>query len=116
MVFWLMLTNLLIITSNILNPEILQLYVMWKSGHSVQWNSFGIAETPDDGRLGPKHIVKRRSDRNSCIIDVFTCVWKIPQCLHTILLWGYVYIEAKEDILYDDSHPSPAVSLNLGDL
>jgi hypothetical protein len=23
------------------------------------WNSFSIAETPDDGRLGPKHVVKR---------------------------------------------------------
>jgi hypothetical protein len=35
----------------------------------VQWNSFGIADTPDEGRLRPKHVVKRRSDRNSCTVD-----------------------------------------------
>jgi hypothetical protein len=40
-----------------------------KSGHSIEWNSFDIAETPDDGRLGPKYIVKGRSGRNICIID-----------------------------------------------
>jgi hypothetical protein len=39
-----------------------------RKGTLVQWNSFGIAETPDDGRLGPKHVVRRRSDRNSCIV------------------------------------------------
>jgi hypothetical protein len=32
------------------------------------WNSSGIAETLDDGRLGPKLVVKGRSDGNSCII------------------------------------------------
>jgi hypothetical protein len=39
-------------------------------------NSFGIAEMPDDGRLGPKHVVKGRSDRNSCIIDGITLCMK----------------------------------------
>jgi hypothetical protein len=39
------------------------------SGHSIQWNSCGIAETPDDVRLLPKHVVKGRSDRNRCIVD-----------------------------------------------
>jgi hypothetical protein len=34
-----MLTELSIITSKILNHEILQLYVMWKYGRSMQWNS-----------------------------------------------------------------------------
>lgn len=32
-----------------------------------KWNSFDIAET--DGRLRPKHVVRGRSDRNSCIND-----------------------------------------------
>jgi hypothetical protein len=37
--------------------------------------SFGIAETPDDGRLEPKHVVKGRNDRNSCIIDgIILCI------------------------------------------
>jgi hypothetical protein len=67
-----MLNKLSIITFNILNHEISQLHVMRKSGHSVQWNSFGIAETTDDGCLGPKHVVKERSDRNICIIDGIT--------------------------------------------
>jgi hypothetical protein len=43
--------------------------VIYKSEHSLQWNSFGIAETPDDGLLRPKHVVKGRSDRNRRIID-----------------------------------------------
>jgi hypothetical protein len=30
---------------------------------------FGITETPDDGHLWPKHVVKGRSDGNSCIVD-----------------------------------------------
>jgi hypothetical protein len=68
-----MLNKLLIISSNILNHH--SYYVMWKSGHSIQWNSFGIAETPDDGRLRPKHVVKGRSDRKSCIIDgIILCI------------------------------------------
>jgi hypothetical protein len=46
-----------------------------QSGHSIQWNSFGIAETPDDGCLRPKHVVKRKSDRNSCIIEgIILCI------------------------------------------
>jgi hypothetical protein len=69
-----MLTKLWIITSNILNHEISQLYVMRKSGHSIQWNSFGIAETPDDDRLGPNLVMKGRSDRNSRIIGGIYCV------------------------------------------
>jgi hypothetical protein len=40
----------------------------------MRWNSFGIAATPDDGRLRPKHVVKR-SDRNSCIVDgIILCI------------------------------------------
>jgi hypothetical protein len=36
---------------------------------------FGIAETPDDGRLRPKLVVKGRSDRNNCIIDgIILCI------------------------------------------
>jgi hypothetical protein len=42
---------------------------MWKSEHSIQWNSFSIAETPEDDRLEPKHVVNGGSDRTSCIID-----------------------------------------------
>jgi hypothetical protein len=44
------------------------------------WNSFSIAETPNDGRLGPKHVVKGRSDRNSCIFD------GIVLCIEDILM------------------------------
>jgi hypothetical protein len=76
-----MLTKLSVITSNILNHVISQLYVMWKSGYSTQWNSFGIAETPDDGRLGPKLFVKGRRDRNSRIFDgIILCIRE---------LWNY---------------------------
>jgi hypothetical protein len=28
-----------------------------------------MAETPEDGRLQPKHVVKGKSDSNSCIVD-----------------------------------------------
>jgi hypothetical protein len=46
-----------------------------KSGHFIQWNSFGIAETPEDGRLRPKHVVKRRGDRNSRVVDgIILCI------------------------------------------
>jgi hypothetical protein len=46
-----------------------------KSGHSVEWNSSGLAETPDDGRLGPKHVVKGSSDRHSCsIAGIILCI------------------------------------------
>jgi hypothetical protein len=45
-----MLTKLSIVISNILTHEISQVYVKGESGHSIQWNSFGIAEIPDDGR------------------------------------------------------------------
>jgi hypothetical protein len=80
-----MLIKLSIITSNILNQEISQSYnVMWKSGHSVQWNS----ETPDDVPLGPKHVVKGRCDRNSCIVDgIILCIIYINETgyLNTIL-------------------------------
>jgi hypothetical protein len=55
-----------------MNQEISHLYVMWKSGHFIQWNSFGRAETADDGRLRPIHVVKGRSDINSCIVDGIT--------------------------------------------
>jgi hypothetical protein len=34
-----------------------------------QLNSFGIIETPDDGRLRPKHVVKGRRDGDSSIVD-----------------------------------------------
>jgi hypothetical protein len=51
---------------------------MRKSGHSLQWNSSGIADTPDDGGLGPKHVVKGRTDRNTYIIDGITlCIKEI---------------------------------------
>jgi hypothetical protein len=70
-----MLNKLRIITSNILNHEISQLYVTCKGGHFIQWNSSDIAETPVDGCVGPKHIVRGRSDRNSCIIDgIILCI------------------------------------------
>jgi hypothetical protein len=70
-----MLTKLPIMTDKILNHEISQLYVMWKGGHSVQWNSFGIADTPDDGHLGPKPVVKGRSDGNICTVDgIILCI------------------------------------------
>jgi hypothetical protein len=70
-----MLTGLLIITSGILNHEISHLHVMWISGHSIQWNSFGLTETPDDDHLRPKHVVHGRSDVNSCIVDrIILCV------------------------------------------
>jgi hypothetical protein len=43
----------------------------------MQWNSFGIDETPDDGRLRPKRVAKRRSDRNSYIVDrIVLCIMK----------------------------------------
>jgi hypothetical protein len=36
---------------------------------------FGIAEAYDDGLLWPKLVVKRRSDRNSCIVDgIILCI------------------------------------------
>jgi hypothetical protein len=44
------------------------------SGHSTQWDSSGTTETPDDGRLRPKHVVKG-SDGNICIVDgIILCV------------------------------------------
>jgi hypothetical protein len=49
--------------------EISHLHVMWLSEHFIQWNSFSIAEAPDDGRLRPKHVTRRRSGGNSCIAD-----------------------------------------------
>jgi hypothetical protein len=39
-----------------------------------------MAETSDDGRLGPKHVVKGSSDRNNCIID------GIILCMEDILM------------------------------
>jgi hypothetical protein len=51
-----MLTRLSSITYSILNHEISQLHVMRISGHSIQWNSSGTAETPDDSRMRPKHV------------------------------------------------------------
>jgi hypothetical protein len=54
----------------------------------VQWNSFGIAETPDDGILGPKYDVKGRSDRNSCITDLIILCINATGCLSTILYYG----------------------------
>jgi hypothetical protein len=42
----------------------------------MQWNSFGIAETPDDGRLRSKHVVKESSDRNSCKIVNRLCSYR----------------------------------------
>jgi hypothetical protein len=36
---------------------------------------FGTAETPDDGRLRSKHVVKGRNDRNNCISDgIVLCI------------------------------------------
>jgi hypothetical protein len=41
----------------------------------MRWNSFGIAETPDDSHLRPKHVVKGRSDINSYIIEgIILCI------------------------------------------
>jgi hypothetical protein len=37
-------------------------------------------ETPDDGRLRSKHVVKRRNDRDSCISDGITL------CIKDILM------------------------------
>jgi uncharacterized membrane protein YobD (UPF0266 family) len=46
-----------------------------KSGHSIEWNNFGIAETADVGRSWPKLIIKRRGDRNSCIVaGIILCI------------------------------------------
>jgi hypothetical protein len=40
-----------------------------------------MAETPDDGRLGSKHVAKR-SDRNSCITDgIMLCMKDQVYCL-----------------------------------
>jgi hypothetical protein len=40
----------------------------------MQWKSFGMTETPDDGCLRLKHVLKG-SDRNSCIVGrVILCV------------------------------------------
>jgi hypothetical protein len=70
-----MLTRLSSITSTILNHEISHLHVMWINGHSIQWNIFGITETPGGGRLRPKHVVKGRSDGSSCIVDgMISCI------------------------------------------
>jgi hypothetical protein len=43
---------------------------------SVQYNSFIKIKTPDDGRLRPKHVVRKESERvNSCIVtEVLSCV------------------------------------------
>jgi hypothetical protein len=112
-----MLTKLSIITSKILNHEISQLYVMWKSGHFVVWNSFGIAETPDEGcteLLGlfwtivrilsnlsddgcsrPKHVVKGRSDSNSCIVNGIILCITVKICHYRRFLnWDIVYLFA----------------------
>jgi hypothetical protein len=63
-----------------------------KSGHFLQWNIFGIAETPGNGRFGPKHVVKGRSVKNSCVVDgIILCiinyirVMNATRCLNTIL-------------------------------
>jgi hypothetical protein len=53
---------------------------MWVNG---QWNSFGNTETPKGGRLQPKHVVRGRSDRSSCILDgIMLCIYIgfISQC------------------------------------
>jgi hypothetical protein len=48
---------------------------MWKSGHSVQRDSSGIAKTPDDGCLRPWRVVKGRADGNSRIIKgIILCI------------------------------------------
>lgn len=53
---------------------------MWKIVHSIRWNSLGIAETPDDERLGPKHVVKGRRYRNSCIIHgIIFCIKELTK-------------------------------------
>jgi hypothetical protein len=42
------------------------------------YSGTGIAETPDDGRLGPKHVVKGRSNGSNCIIDgIILCMQDI---------------------------------------
>jgi hypothetical protein len=50
---------------------------MWISG---QWNNFGITETPEDGRLRPKHVVRGKCDKGSCILDgIILCIKIIQQ-------------------------------------
>jgi hypothetical protein len=46
----------------------------------MQWNSFGKAETPDDGSLWAKHVVKVGSDRDSCCFYMMhpsVCLYQI---------------------------------------
>jgi hypothetical protein len=42
-----MLTKFSIITSDILNHKFVAITCEVKNGYSMQWNSFGIAESPD---------------------------------------------------------------------
>jgi hypothetical protein len=45
------------------------------SVHSIQWNSFGITKTPEDGRLRSKDVLKGRSDGNICNFDgIISCI------------------------------------------
>jgi hypothetical protein len=72
-------TKLSTVTS-ILIHEISHLLLLRISEHSIQWNSFGITETSDDGRLRPKYVVKRRSVENSCIVDwIIIIMYKTKQ-------------------------------------
>jgi hypothetical protein len=46
-----------------------------------------MAETPEDGRLRPKHVVRGRGDMNSCIVNgIILCIknTNVTGCLNTI--------------------------------
>jgi hypothetical protein len=80
-----MLTGLSIITSSILNHEISHLHVMWISEHSIQWNSSGITETPDDSRFAAETHHERKEwwkyIQLHCWLNYIVCT---TGCLNTI--------------------------------
>jgi hypothetical protein len=64
--------------------------VIWVVGHSIQCNNFSDLETPDDGRVRPKHVVRRKGGNNKLHCRRKYTVWNkwyinATGCLNTIL-------------------------------
>jgi hypothetical protein len=48
----------------ILNEEISHLRMIWEVGHTIECNNVSELQTPDNGRVRPKHVGRREADNN----------------------------------------------------
>jgi hypothetical protein len=71
----------------ILSYERSHSHVIWEVGHTIQCSNFSELETPDDGRVRPQHVVRRKRTVISSIVhgDIFYKINEIfvglPLCL-----------------------------------